>query len=231
MRCKARASRYKLRDAMKTAPYGEWGSPISAAALSAASVRLGGVALDGPDIYWVEGRPAEKGRNVLVRRTPDNAVVDITPAPYDVRTRVHEYGGGAFAVSGGEVWFSHFGDDRVYRRRSGTSPEPLTPSGPWRYADLVCDPRRGRLVCVRESHADADREPVNELVAIDCRDGGVSVLATGHDFYSDPRPSPDGRRLAWLTWDHPNMPWDGTELWVAELDDDGRPLEPVRVAG
>jgi dipeptidyl aminopeptidase/acylaminoacyl peptidase len=216
---------------MKTAPYGEWESPISAAALSAASVRFGGVALDGPDIYWVEGRPAEKGRNVLVRRTPDGTVADVTPSPYDVRTRVHEYGGGAFAVSGGEVWFSHIGDDRVYRQRSGSSPEPLTPAGPWRYADLVLDAQRGRLVCVRESHADPDREPVNELVAIDCRDGTVSVLATGHDFYSNPRPSPDGRRLAWLTWDHPNMPWDGTELWVAELDGDGFPNDHARVAG
>jgi dipeptidyl aminopeptidase/acylaminoacyl peptidase len=216
---------------MKTAPYGEWESPISAAALSAASVRFGGVALDGPDIYWVEGRPSEKGRSVLVRRAPDGTIADVTPAPYDVRTRVHEYGGGAFAVSGGEVWFSHIGDDRVYRERSGSSPEPLTSLGPWRYADLVCDAQRGRLVCVRESHADTDREPVNELVAIDCRDGTVSVLATGHDFYSNPRPSPDGRHLAWLTWDHPDMPWDGTELWIAELDGDGFPKDHARAAG
>ncbi|MGB8434990.1 MAG: S9 family peptidase [Burkholderiales bacterium] len=216
---------------MKTAPYGEWESPISAAALSAASVRFGDVALDGPDIYWVEGRPAEKGRSVLVRRTPDGTIADVTPAPYDVRTRVHEYGGGAFAVSGGDVWFSHIGDDRVYRKRSGLSPEPLTSPGPWRYADLVYDAQRGRVVCVRESHADADREPVNELVAIDCNDGIVSVLAAGHDFYSNPRPSPDGRRLAWLTWDHPNMPWDGTELWIAELDGEGLPKDHARAAG
>jgi dipeptidyl aminopeptidase/acylaminoacyl peptidase len=216
---------------MRIAPYGEWESPISAVALSAASVRLGGVALDGADVYWVEGRPAEKGRNVLVRRASDGTIVDVTPAPYDVRSRVHEYGGGAFAVSDGNVWFSHFGDGRLYRQMSGASPEPLTPEGPYRYADIVCDPQRNRLVCVRESHADPDREPVNELVAINCATGAVAVLATGNDFYSSPRPSPDGQRLAWLTWDHPDMPWDGTDLWVATLDAHGYPLSLTHMAG
>jgi len=216
---------------MKTLPYGEWESPVTAIALSAASVRLSGVAIDGDDVYWVEGRPAESGRNVLVRRAPDGTIDDVTPAPYDVRSRVHEYGGGAFAVSGGRVWFSHFADGRLYRQTPGAPPEPLTPDGPFRYADIVVDARRNRLVCVRESHADPNREPVNELIAIDCASGMVSVLATGHDFYSNPRPSPDGERLAWLTWDHPNMPWDGTELWVAALDAEGRPLTPARVAG
>jgi len=216
---------------MKTAPYGEWESPISAAALSAASVRLSGLAIDGEDIYWVEGRPAEQGRNVLVRRTPDGEIVDITPAPYDVRSRVHEYGGGAFAISSGRIWFSHFADGRLYWQSSGTPPEPLTPDGPFRYADIVVDAKRNRLVCIRESHVDPTREPVNEVVAIDCTSGTVSVLATGHDFYSNPRLSPDGQRLAWLTWDHPNMPWDGTELWVATLDAEGRPLTPTHVAG
>ena len=216
---------------MKTAPYGEWESPITAAALSAASVRFGALTLDGEDVYWVEGRPAEKGRNVLVRRTPDGTVTDVTPAPYDVRTRVHEYGGGACAIAGGAVWFSHFGDGRLYRQPAGGLPEALTAPGPWRYADIVHDASRNRLVCVRESHADAGREPLNELVAVDCAAGAVTVLATGHDFYSNPRVSPDGRRLAWLTWDHPNMPWDGTELWVATLASDGRPVDPVRLAG
>jgi len=216
---------------MKTAPYGEWESPISAAALSAASVRLSGLAIDGEDIYWVEGRPAEQGRNVLVRRTPDGEIVDITPAPFDVRSRVHEYGGGAFAISSGRIWFSHFADGRLYWQSSGTPPEPLTPDGPFRYADIVVDAKRNRLVCIRESHVDPTREPVNEVVAIDCTSGTVSVLATGHDFYSNPRLSPDGQRLAWLTWDHPNMPWDGTELWVATLDAEGRPLTPTHVAG
>ena len=216
---------------MNIARYGEWESPVTAAALSAASVRFGDVALDGADVWWVEGRPAEKGRNVLVRRTPDGNIADITPPPFDVRTRVHEYGGGAFTVVRGEVWFAHFGDDRLYHQAPGTQPEPLTRAGPWRYADIALDAERGRLVCVREDHADPNREPLNELVAVDCASGAVTVLASGHDFYSNPRPSPDGRRLAWLTWDHPNMPWDGTELWVATLDADGSMLEPERVAG
>jgi dipeptidyl aminopeptidase/acylaminoacyl peptidase len=216
---------------MKTAPYGEWESPITAAALSAASVRLSGLAIDGPDVYWVEGRPAEKGRNVLVRRTSDGAITDVTPAPYDVRTRVHEYGGGAYAVAGGEIWFSHFVDGRLHRVTPGGTPEPLTAPGPWRYADIVRDAPRNRLLCVRESHAEPEREPVNELVAVDCATGAVSVLAGGHDFYSNPRLSSDGGRIAWLTWDHPNMPWDGTELWVAAVDAEGRPIDPERVAG
>jgi dipeptidyl aminopeptidase/acylaminoacyl peptidase len=216
---------------MKIAPYGEWESPITAAALSAASVRFSGIALDGGDVYWVEGRPAEKGRNVLVRRTPEGVITDVTPPPYDVRTRVHEYGGGAFAVADGAIWFSHFGDDRLYRQLPGARPEPLTPAGRWRYADIVLDARRARLVCVREDHSDPDREPVNDLVAVDCATGKVSILARGHDFYASPRASPDGRRLAWLTWDHPDMPWDGATLWVAELDPDGCPLDAVRIAG
>lgn len=216
---------------MKIAPYGEWESPITAAELSAAGVRFSGLALDGPDIYWVEGRPAERGRNVVVRRTPDGAVADVTPAPYDVRSRVHEYGGGAYAVAHGRIWFSNFADGRLYGHTHGGAPEPLTAPGAWRYADMSFDSRRNRLVCVRESHVTPDREPVNELVAVDCATGAATVLASGHDFYSDPRPSPDGGRLAWLAWDHPNMPWDGTELWVAALDPDGMPRAPVKVAG
>jgi len=216
---------------MKIAPYGEWESPITAAALSAASVRFSGLTLDGPDIYWVEGRPAERGRNVIVRRTPDGAITDVTPTPYDVRTRVHEYGGGAYTVAQSRIWFSNFADGRLYGQPPGGAPEPLTAPGAWRYADLIFDSRRNRLICVRENHADASKEPVNELVAVECTTGAVTVLATGHDFYSDPRSSPDGTRLAWLAWDHPNMPWDGTELWVAALDAGGMPREPARVAG
>jgi hypothetical protein len=127
---------------MKIAPYGEWESPITAAALSAASVRLSGLALDGADVYWVEGRPAEKGRSVIVRRTPDGVIADVTPPPFDVRTRVHEYGGGAYTVAAGAIWFSHFGDDRLYRQLPGAAPEPLTPVGRPRAGERA---RRRRL--------------------------------------------------------------------------------------
>ncbi len=219
------------------APYGSWRSPISADLLVGQTVGLSEIALDGDDVYWLEARPYEAGRSVIVRRMPDGQVSDVTPPGFNARTRVHEYGGGAYAVHGGIVYFSNFGDQRLYRQVVGGVPEPLTPESPaqaLRYADGVVDTHRGRLICVREDHTHAD-EPVNTIVAVDLggaslRDGG-KVLVAGNDFYAAPRLSADGTKLAWLTWNHPNMPWDGTELWVATLLPDGMPAERQRVAG
>jgi dipeptidyl aminopeptidase/acylaminoacyl peptidase len=189
------------------------------------------VALDGDDVYWLEGRPAEGGRNVLVRRRADGTIEDVTPSPFNVRTRVHEYGGGAYIVDDGTIWFSNFADQRVYRiaPRASTA-HPLTPEGAWFYADFCYDRTRRTVIAVREDHSDATREAVTTLVAID-DDGHVRVIAAGYDFYSTPRVSPDGRRLAWLCWNHPQMPWDGTELWVATIGDDGSLVSPACVAG
>ncbi|HTM03940.1 MAG TPA: prolyl oligopeptidase family serine peptidase [Vicinamibacterales bacterium] len=217
------------------APYGTWSSPISAAMVAAQGLRLGAVSLDGDDIYWLEGRPSESGRIVLVRRTPDGRIRDVTPPPFNVRTRVHEYGGGAYVVDAGVAWFSNFSDQCLYRvdcRSDDGVPRAVTPEGPWRFADGCVDGRRGRLICVREDHGVAF-EPVNALVSIafDGSTGAGTVLAHGYDFYSTPRLSADGRRLAWLCWRHPNMPWDGTELWVADVGDDGALTNVVRVAG
>ena len=195
-------------------------------------MRLGQIALDGADIYWVEMRPAEGGRNVIVRRTSDGRTSDVTPAPFNARTRVHEYGGGAFAVMNGTVYFSNFRDQRLYRQQLGARPQPLTPEEDLRYADGVIDRRRGRMICVREDHTVAGREAVNTLVSLDLKNGGSGqVLVSGNDFYSSPRLSPDGSRLAWLTWNHPNMPWDGTELWIAEVRADGSLGQAECVAG
>jgi dipeptidyl aminopeptidase/acylaminoacyl peptidase len=222
-------------DAMPTpqiAPYGAWQSPITSDLIAQATIRLGQIVLDGEDIYWSESRPAEGGRNVIVRRTPNGQTVDVTPPPFDARSRVHEYGGGAFLVSGGTVYFSHLADQRLYRIRPGATPEPLTPPANLRYADLVLDAQRGRLVCVREDHTASDREATNTLVSINLESGGAGhVLASGNDFYSSPRLSPDGARLAWLTWNHPNMPWDGCELWVADLRPGGALARAECVAG
>src|SRR5207302_874391 len=177
---------------------------------------------DGQDIYWVEMRPTEGGRSVVVRRTPDGRTADVTPPGFNARTRVHEYGGGAFLAAGGAVDFSNFADHRLYRQSPGASPQPLTPSGAWRYADGVIDRRRGIMIWVREDHTDSTREAVNTLVGVDpAHPSEGRVLVSGNDFYSDPRLSPDGASLAWLTWRHPNMPWHGTELWAAPLRDDG----------
>jgi dipeptidyl aminopeptidase/acylaminoacyl peptidase len=212
------------------APYGSWKSPLTSELIVAASVGIGGLAFDGDDVYWLEARPTEGGRNVLVRLGADGNVGDVTPAPFNLRTRVHEYGGGAFLIDEGTVYFSNFVDQRLYLQERGSEPRPLTRSEGTRFADAVMDGRRRRLICVREDHRGGG-EPVNSIVSVDLSSGEEKVLVEGNDFYSTPRLSPDGAHLAWLTWNHPNMPWDGTELWLAELDEAGGAVEARTVAG
>ncbi len=213
------------------APYGSWRSPITPDSIVAESISIGHVAIDGDAILWTEGRPAEGGRNVIVRMTPDGAVSDVNPAPFNARTRVHEYGGGAWIADGGTVWFSNFDDQRIYRQEPDGEPAPITPDAPLRYADAFLDRRRNRLICVREDHSDPDN-PTNAIAALPADGvGDQIVLAEGWDFVSSPRLSPDGGRLAWLAWNHPNMPWDGTHLWTAPVTDDGTLGEATLVAG
>jgi dipeptidyl aminopeptidase/acylaminoacyl peptidase len=214
------------------APFGAWKSPITSDLIVAGTVRLGEITLDGQDIYWSEGRPEEGGRSVIVRRTQEGGIADVIPTAFNARTRVHEYGGGAFLVDEGIVYFSDFKDQRLYRQVRGGEPEPITPERALRYADGVMDRRRGRIICVQEDHTDPEREVVNRIVGIDAAEEKESqTLIEGNDFYAAPRLSPDGSRLAWLTWNHPNMPWDGTELWVAEVETDGSLGWGMRVAG
>lgn len=214
------------------APCGSWKSLISADFVAQASLFFGQIATDGSDIYWIEQRPADGGRHVIAHRAPDGAITDVTPPPFNARTRVHEYGGGAFTVSEGVVYFSNFADQRLYRHRPGDRPAPLTAGDGFRYADAVVDRGRHRLICVREDHTASGREAVNTLVAVNLRGGDAgTVLVAGNDFYASPRRSPDGSRLAWLTWHHPNMPWDGTELWVGTFGPDGAIARQDRVAG
>jgi dipeptidyl aminopeptidase/acylaminoacyl peptidase len=218
----------------KTAPYGSWKSPITSDLIVAQSITLSEVCLDGGHVYWLEGRPQEQGRCVVVRAGGDGRATDITPPPYNARTRVHEYGGGSWTVWNGTIYFANFADGRLYRQEAGASaPQALTPEPPargrqWRFADGVIDRRRSRWIGVREDHT-VDGEPVNALVAVDLgnRGGPGHVLASGHDFYASPRLSPDGRWLAWLAWDHPNMPWNGTRLYLGELDGAISKLEPI----
>jgi dipeptidyl aminopeptidase/acylaminoacyl peptidase len=180
-------------------------------------------------VYWLESRPGEGGRNVVVLLTPDRRTEDVTPQPFNARTRVHEYGGGGFTVDGGVVYFSNFADQRIYYRAPDGEPVPLTPETGRRYADMVVDRERRRLIAIREDHA--GNGPVNEIVGIDLESGEEYVLVSGNDFYSSPRLSPDGRRLVWLTWNHPNMPWDGTELMGCDLGADGFPENVEQIAG
>jgi dipeptidyl aminopeptidase/acylaminoacyl peptidase len=212
-------------------PYGSWKSPITSDLIVSGTVGLGQIAIDGDDIYWVEGRPSEAGRSVIVRRTPDGKITDVTPAPFNVRTRVHEYGGASFAVARGVIYFSHFADQRIYCQALNSPPEPLTPAANYRYADAIVDQPRNRLICVREDHA-GEGESVNTIVSINLDNGAdIQILTQGNDFYASPRLSPDGSQLSWLCWNHPNMPWDGTELWVAEINADGSLGEKYLVAG
>jgi dipeptidyl aminopeptidase/acylaminoacyl peptidase len=211
--------------AREAAPYGAWRSPITAETIARGSVSLAEPQLTGGAVWWIEGRPSEGGRQVIAHATADGEEhSDAIPQGFSARTRVHEYGGGAYVVVGESVVFSNDEDGRLWRIADGSEPRPVTPEPgaprSLRYADLVATPDERTLICVRESHSPGGGEPVNELVALDTEGAGEPrVIATGSDFYSSPRVSPDGTRLAWLSWEHPRMPWDGTELWTGSLGD------------
>ena len=216
----------------RVSPYGSWRSPITADAVIAGGITFARVQLDGDDLYWGEQRPTEGGRTVLVRRRNDGTIEDVTPAGFNTRTRVHEYGGGAYLIHRGTAWFSNFKDQRVYRQDPGLPPRPITPEVDVRHADYILDERRNRLIAVREDHTTGAPQAVNTIVSLD-PDGKTpaTTLVEGNDFYSTPRLNGAGTHLCWLTWNHPNMPWDGTELWVAEMTDDGKLRAPRKVAG
>ncbi len=216
----------------QVAPYGAWASPITTDLIVAGQVGLGGPMIDGGSFYWLEGRAVNKGRSTLVRHAADGQVDDVTDSDFNVRTRVHEYGGGSYTVADGVAYCSNFDDNHIYRLAANAKPEPLTSDSSLRYADLIVDCKRGRLICVREDHRNEGQEAINTMVSLPL-DGNSDgqVLLSGNDFYSSPRLSPDGSRFAWLTWNHPNMPWDGTELWVGELAADGSIINPKLVAG
>lgn len=216
----------------QSSSFGSWKSPITSDLIIAESIGLGQIVLDGDAIYWVEVRPSEGGRHVVRRWNPEGDIEDVTPEPFSVRTRVHEYGGGAFTVSRGVVFFTNFAEQRLYRQDPGQEPRPISPEGAYRYADFIIDSSRGRIICVREDHSDDSSDPVNAVVALpDDGHGQAWALVAGNDFYAAPRLSPDGSQMAWLTWNHPNMPWDGTELWVADMAEDGSLVAARMVAG
>jgi dipeptidyl aminopeptidase/acylaminoacyl peptidase len=219
------------------APYGTWASPVTADLVARAGTRLTAALLVDGTAWWLEGRPAESGRVVLMKAVPGDEPVDVTPADFNVRTMVHEYGGGAYVVHDGTVFCSRFDDQRLYRIDPGAAPVAITPARDGtthRYADGRVTGDGGLWIGVRERHegsGNAD-EVINELVTVPT-DGSAEprIVAGGRDFYSSPRISPDGRRLSFLAWDLPWMPWDGCELFVAELGRDGTLGDPVRVAG
>ena len=222
----------------RIAPYGSWESPIATEMLTAGALRFDEVDIDGGDIYWVESRPDERGRYAAMRYSADGELSEVTESEHSARTLVHEYGGGSLAVSNGVAYYSNFTDQRLYKRPVDGSEDaaPLTPELPIRYADAVVDEERGRLICVAEDHRREGLEAENYIASIPL-DGSaadadtITRLHEGFDFCSSPRLSPDGRRLAWICWNHPNMPWDATELWLAEVAANGSLLSPRRIAG
>ena len=219
----------------KIAPFGSWRSPITAASVAAAGKSTMEIHLSDDHLYWLEMRPHEGGRYVVMRDSLNGSAVDVTPSGFNIRTRVHEYGGGSYIVHGSTIYFSNFTDQRLYRLDPDRPPRPITPEpeipAGLRYADGQVTPNGRRIICVHERHQEGS-EAINELVALPT-DGSAPprTIVGGGDFYASPRLSPDGKYLAWLTWDHPQMPWDGTELWMGELLPDGSIDNPRKIAG
>lgn len=213
----------------KVAPYGSWKSPITTDLLTRGAVGLGQIAVDGDGVYWTEMRPTEAGRNALVMRKQSAVKQELVPPPLNVRSRVHEYGGGAFTVKDGVVWFVDAKEQAVFRLSAGQAPEKVAQKAGTAFADFVVDTGRERLICVAEDTS-GPGEATNSLMAIGF-DGTTHVLAKGADFYMAPKLSPAGDRLAWVEWHHPNMPWDGTELFEAKIAEDGGLSSKTLIAG
>jgi dipeptidyl aminopeptidase/acylaminoacyl peptidase len=214
--------------AAKVAPYGAWASPITAEGIAEGQVAVSGLTVADGKAYWLESRPSEGGRMVVMTGDAADAHI-LTPQGFNVRTRVHEYGGAPYAVIGGDLYFSNFDDQRLYRQAPGAAPEALTPQG-YRYADCVGAPGGG-LVCVRQDHTDP-KDVRNTIVALSAKPGDAGRVLFGKtDFVAYPRLSPDGRRLAWIAWDHPNMPWDATSLHVADFGAEGLSNDQVVAGG
>ncbi|MCB1614732.1 MAG: S9 family peptidase, partial [Pseudomonadales bacterium] len=215
------------------APYGSWASPVSSQTLTEKSISISQLRHENTALYWVESRPEERGRNCIVQYC-NNAYRDITPSPINVRTRVHEYGGQAYCVHDDIVYFSCHDDQRIYKtdtRCEPSRPEALTAENLGSFADHFFDTVYNRLLCIREAPAQkTDAEPVASIVAIDPVSGEIQTLISGDDFYANIQVSPDGKHMSWLSWNHPAMPWDDTTLWLADIDHQGLPSAPRKIA-
>lgn len=214
------------------APYGTWQSPITSELITSSSIKLSHSNIFSGNYYWLEARPQEAGRCVVVCRNQEGETLDLNPAPFNVRNTAHEYGGGAFTLHDNVLYFCNFADQRIYRQKPGGKPETISKPCPSRFADLVVDSKRNRLLFIREDHSWEGGEAITSLdyLSLDGK-GEIETLLTGSDFFSSPKVSPDGRLLSWITWNHPNMPWDETKLWLGNLGNDGSLSNVQQVAG
>jgi dipeptidyl aminopeptidase/acylaminoacyl peptidase len=195
-------------------PYGSWQSVLEPQSLATASLSIGEVTVDGESIYWLEERPDEGGRGVVMIRANNGAHVDVTPEDKNVRTLVHEYGGASWTVHNRRVFWVELTDQQIHLTDdSGTRRVTNQPGS--RFADLTAHPDGSHVLAVREHHPGGGAEPINDIVAIDIESGAVELIFGGTDFASSPRPS-QGGAVAFITWSHPNMPWDDTELRVVD---------------
>jgi len=216
-----------------TKPYGSWPSAISAELITRAAPSLNFVQSYGNALYWVEGRPWEAGRSVIMRRESNGEITDLLPAPFSHYSKVHEYGGMAYALDDDHLYFVNAADQNIYKLclDNKSAPQAITAEGSRRFADLVVDRHNRRLIAVCEEH-DVDQEPENYLatIAINNKIPSVKKLISGADFYAYPRISPDQSQFCWIEWRHPNMPWDATQLWSATISD-GNLIEKKLIAG
>jgi len=216
----------------QTGSFGSWTSPITADAVVAETGSLLEPRIDGDNIYWIEGRALEKGRNVVVARAADGTVRDITPSPFDARSQVYSYGGGAYAVNDSVVYFVNVGDNQIYQQVAGGAPAKITSHPNCLFSDICVDVRRNRLIAIREERPNGDViNAIHMLVAIDIATGREATLDSAYDFYSSPTLNADGSKLAWLSWRHPNMPWTSTYLNAANVDQAGTLTEKQVVQG
>ena len=205
----------------RKAPFGSWSSPITPDLMLSGSVGLGEISYFGDSIYWIEMRPEERGRYVIVELKTDGTRHEMIPSEFNARSRVHEYGGGSYLVTSFGLFFTNFIDQSIYQISNDGECKKLTHNDMCRYADFVFDERQNRLICVREDHSDEAIEPINTIIAISITDGSEKVLVEGADFFSNPRLSPEGKQLCWIEWCHPNMPWDNTSLYIADINETG----------
>lgn len=210
-------------DGIPEAAYGTWESPITAASIFEASDRISTLTVENNELYFIERRASANGRNILVKLDDNNEATQLTPSDLSVRTRVHEYGGRPYLIDGNDIYYSQFTDQHIYKLSPDAEPQSLTADG-LRYMQCVMDQYRDRLICVREDHRGLG-EAVNSLVSVDLTSDEPEqigeILFEGTDFVTSPQLSPDGRSLAFITWSHPNMPWDDTQLRIITFAEDG----------